>query len=162
LEAKKIGVIILVLLAFGAAFYFFVDLSNEEKLEDDEKEIIEETMKDKFQKNLLSSNEVYIVMDTRNAPNSTISDGILQCGVDLAGSQGLFEKNITILGLNAEECFGIKNESVSIDECLLLIDGKMQIYITSENRTEYFEKRLVVSINEQYAYKACDINFKEN
>ncbi len=167
MESKKLGVIILIILAFGAGVYYFADIpwmeiDNEQIIENEQKENNQNLSKENFQKNLLETTEVYIIMDTRNVKNSTISDGILQCGVDFAGSQGISGKNITIIAFQDNECIGLSNESMTVNACMEQIKNKIYIHITSNNKTKYFEDKLIVSIDEPYEAYSCQINIKEN
>ena len=165
---KQLLVVVLVIIALGLVYYYITleepvvppvddDSAQDQTGDDGEEPIV--TTQDIFLDNLLNSEEVYIVMDSRNVSNQTILEGILQCGVDLAGSPGLADKNITALSLEEDMCWGLEN--ATIEECLAATEGIPTLYITTEEQSEYFENKLIISINEEYVYGSCKINVVE-
>lgn len=118
---------------------------------------ITDSKKELFLNNLLNSEKVYIIMDVRNVSNQTIKGGILQCGVDFAGSPGLSGKNITSFAFEDDVCWA-KNQT-TIEECLEISQDGSILYVASGVTNEYFENKLVVSINGPYEANSCNIEF---
>lgn len=103
--------------------------------------------KAEFLSTLTAAQQVSIIMDARNAPSAG-SDRVLQCGVDLAGSEGLAGKNLSIYAFDKTgACFGKKNTSVS--ECLSEAKGStiLQVKYGPEN-VSFFENKMIVFVNE--------------
>ncbi len=161
---KEIVVMLLVIVALGLIYFYSIQPAPTIPVEPApiipvEPLSNESLMKETFLQNLQESDSVYILMDTRDAPSQGIKEGILQCGVDLAGSQGLASKNITALALEGENCSGM---NASINECLSILESAPSFHVLSGQKTEYFENKLVVSIDETYLTGDCSVSITIN
>lgn len=109
-----------------------------------------------FENTLSSADRVTIIMDLRGAP-SAARDKILQCGVDLAGSQGLVGKNLTILAFDGDKCIGSPING-SICDCYSKTQGStvLQAQYGAE-QPEFYNNTLVIGINENSS-TGCDIS----
>jgi len=115
-----------------------------------------------FAYNVYKANSIAIVMDVRGVSSANISDNILQCGVDFAGSSGLADKNKTILSFSdGDKCVGIKNmTNLTVDDCLNLLSDDVIIMIREGDFSTFHTTSLTVGINEGYAPHMC--GFKSN
>lgn len=112
---------------------------------------------DEFLGALNSTNQVFIIMDLRGAPDNIIRNNIMQCGTDFAGSQGLTNKTITSFAFEGDKCTtmqGIK----SVDTCLEESKNGVSIVITSTvNMTTYYKNKVKVLIGPIYKTGTCGV-----
>ncbi|MDD5023104.1 MAG: hypothetical protein PHU63_02970 [Candidatus ainarchaeum sp.] len=148
LGIKGFAVVVLFVLAAVSVYYFYF-LNSEENTPDNT------NFEQLFLQNLYSSDIVYIVMDTRNMNNQNIKEGVMQCGVDFAGSQALAGKEILSMALEEETCW-FQNKT-TIEECAALYEKGPTLYITSNSKTGYSEKTFIVNIDENYVIGSCNI-----
>jgi len=110
-------------------------------------------------KNLFSSaTTVYVVMDVRGITDPVVSNNVLQCGVDFAGSSGLGGKNATFFSLSdADGCVsadGIR----PLAECTSKLKGGMSIYVKGgSGGAEYFTNGMLVTVGSNYTVGTCGI-----
>lgn len=125
-----------------------------------------EIEKEEFVGIISNATDVHIVMELRGAPNSS-RWGIMQCGVDFAASGGLAGKNVDYLSFDINESskdplkndYCVHSEGIkTTEECFDIINGKgITIYIQNGERTRYYEKGMVVGINQEYEMGQCSI-----
>lgn len=102
--------------------------------------------------------EVSIVMDLRRATGENLRHGILQCGVDFAGSSGLVEKNVSTYAWEENGCVSSTHTGLSLADCFRQIQGETVLYIAPGEETTFYRDALVVGIGEHYALYDCRIN----
>jgi len=146
--AIKLGaVVLLAALVLALAYYFFLRADAET-----------------FREAFASAGNVYIVMDVRNVSDFNVSDGILQCGVDFAGSPGMGGKNATIFSLTDEggaEKGCIVADSVKyhpVSECLSWLNGGVALYVKGgPGSVAYTRNSIIVPIGANYTRGGCGI-----
>ena len=113
---------------------------------------------------ILSENEnVYIVMDLRGVSDVPTRTGILQCGVDFAGSIGLVDKDVSYISLDDEDgCIYAngaegKTYKYGIPECISMLENGISLYIIPGNETEYYTKAAVIGVGSDYQTGTCGI-----
>lgn len=142
-DTKTILVFILLFAVLAVAYVLF---ANQEKEVDPQL----------FLSSLKNSSSVYIVQDIRGA-NDEIRRNILQCGVDLAGSQGLasLNKNVTIYAFDDSKCTTINGEN-PLSECEDYKNAPT-FYIMNGVGNHFYENKLIIGIGENYTVKSCDV-----
>jgi hypothetical protein len=139
--------VVLVVLLLAAVFAYFA--LNQERPAD----------RSVFLSNLASADEVAIVMDLRGA-TSQQRDRIMQCGVDLAGSEGLAAKNVSAYALEDDKCTSSKGER-AVSECEAEFTGKVRFVLTKgDNNSTFYEKRLLITMNESWN-STCGVSVKQ-
>ena len=147
-QLKLLAVGILLILAIYLAFYFMTPhfISGAEITQDEFKTVF------------ASTNDVYIVMDVRNAVNSTDRSSILQCGVDFAASNGMGGKNVTPLSFASDGCV-TPNGYDTVENCLSMLNDGVTIYVASgTNPPKYYTNGMVVNVGTNYTQGVCGIN----
>ncbi len=131
----------------------------------------EETDSEAFAGILSDATRVHIVMDLRNAADGENRRGIMQCGIDFAGSMGLATKEVDYLSFDSEagemplvrEDFCIHSEEgrLSAEECFEMINSEgITIYIRQGSLTKYYTRGMVVGIGSDYQLDSCSITEK--
>lgn len=112
---------------------------------------------DSFKEVFSSAQNVYIVMDVRNSNNSTISNNILQCGVDFAASSGMGGKTVVPLSFSDDGCV-IPTGYISLANCSTMLKDGITIYVKAGNdQARYYSNGMVVSVGSGYTLGACGI-----
>ncbi|GEM_PF-5011245 len=113
-----------------------------------------------FLSNLASAKEVAIVMDLRAANSPLAREKIMQCGVDLAGSEGLADKNISAYALEPDKCTSSKGER-PVSECENEFSSKVRfVLMKGDNNSTFFEKKLLITLNESWGSE-CGVSIKQ-
>jgi hypothetical protein len=102
-----------------------------------------------FVSDLTNSNSVFIVMDLRNSTNDT-RNPILQCGVDLASSDVLPPRNVSIFVYEGDLCFDASGNR-SVSACAATAKTGVQFYIISGNVTSFYRNKLVIGVQNNSA-----------
>lgn len=144
---KLVAVLVLLLIAAYLAFYFMGSGFKPGT------ELTQEEFKDIF----LSAETVYIVMDVRGVNDNIISNGILQCGVDFAASNGMGGKNVTPLSMSEAGC-QTATELKPIDDCIKMLEDGITLYVKGgPEQTKYYSNGMVVSVGGNYTFGTCGI-----
>ncbi len=111
-----------------------------------------------FLNSLQNSEDLLIVMDIRGIDDQLIRKNVLQCGVDLAGSEGLVLKNKTYLSLSDEGCV-TEDGSTTVDRCFEIIkNAELILYVKEGSGPQYFSKGAEIGINTMYDFGMCRVN----
>lgn len=155
-DRVKIGVVILLAAVTLCLVYVFLLIPEG----DFGARVDAETFKSAFD----SAGKVYIVMDVRGVADPNVSDHVLQCGVDFAGSTGMGGKNATIFSFTdegGEEKGCIAGEAQTlrpVRECLSQLKDGVTIYVKSgPGGAEYFSRGMVVTVGANYTMGTCGI-----
>ena len=135
---KKIAVLLLGLASLFLIYYFVLM----------EKPDVPATYP-QFIEDLTAAGNVYIVMDLRNATESS-RNPIMQCGVDLASSEHLPPRNVSVLVLEGDLCYDSTGNR-SISDCQNIAKGGAQFYIKSGNMTSFYRNKLVIGVQNNSA-----------
>jgi hypothetical protein len=159
MNLKTIAVIALFILVVAFAYYFFFISSGGFTPG-------YEVSADTFKSILQNSEKVSVVMDIRKITNSNISDNVLQCGVDFAGSSGLSGKNLSIISIDDNGCIAANMTNITtagnytIDECFSIMQNMTTIYVKSgSDGARYYSKGMVVTVGPLYKFGTCNIRF---
>lgn len=113
-----------------------------------------------FLSNVASAKEVAIVMDLRGTNSSVARGKIMQCGVDLAGSAGLADKNVSAYALEPDKCTSSKGER-PLSECEQEFGGKVRfVLMKGDNNSTFYEKKLLITLNESWN-ATCGVSIKQ-
>jgi hypothetical protein len=113
-----------------------------------------ETFKTEFEK----APRVFIVMDVRGVSDSIISNNILQCGVDFAGSSGMGPKNATYLSVDNNGCVAPDGKHET-KECFSWLKSGLTIYIKQgDTGAKYYSNGIVVNMGKEYTLGTCGIH----
>ncbi|MBD3390218.1 hypothetical protein GF415_04685 [Candidatus Micrarchaeota archaeon] len=174
MDTKQIAVIVLLIVAAGTGYYVLslpADGGESPPNGDEEpgeyrppfavpRENV--TLQD-FASNLLSSDKVYIVEDLRGLGAYPISkNNIMQCGVDFAGSEGIVGKEMKIYVLEEDSCSHSSGNS-TLEACYSEIlaasndTSSAVIWIEKGSIPEFYERGLLVRVNETYMQGDCSI-----
>jgi len=108
-----------------------------------------EISKEEFAGQLLSAEKIGILMDLRGASPAG-RDSIMNCGVELAGSSGLAEKEKLVYAFEGDSCVTTEGNK-TIDECIMEMRDAVILRVSYGNNTPtFFEKRAEIRINESY------------
>lgn len=145
-EPKNAAVILLFIVAVALGYSIFF---GQEKTVDPQK----------FLAVLQNSSKLYIIQDLRGADDA-VRRNIMQCGVDLAGSQGVaaLNKTITIYALEDSKCTTLEGVK-TLTECSNTGDG-VTFYVSKGNQSSFYEKKLSIGIGADYTAKSCNINLR--
>lgn len=122
---------------------------------------------DTFVEILSETENVYIVMDLRGVSDVPTRTGILQCGVDFAGSIGLVDKDVSYISLDDEDGCIFANSAegktyrYEIYECMAMLDDGISLYIIPGDGTEYYTKAAVIGVDSDYQTGTCGIGVAE-
>jgi hypothetical protein len=150
---KLAAVAVLFIIAVCMTVYFvFIGYPNQQFIPGTE--ITQEEFKDVF----ASAEKIYIVMDVRNANTSTISDNVLQCGIDFAASSGMGGKTVSYLSISSEGCVTPTNMDNQIDYCISMLQDGLAVYVMAGNGSAtYYSNGMVVTVGENYTQGQCGI-----
>ena len=147
---KTAAVVILLIIALALAYYFmnqsstaFVPGASVDA--------------DTFKTNFNSASNIFIVMDVRGVSDSVVSNNILQCGVDFAGSSGMGGKSVTPLSFGNGGCVapdGQRDPSV----CFGMLKNGLTIYVKQgPGGVAYYSNGMVVTVGGNYTLGKCSI-----
>ena len=150
-EQKNLAVALLLVLALVLA-YFILNNSYQDK-------IVEPQV---FLMSLKNSTQFYIIQDLRGSNDDLVRKNIMQCGVDIAGSQGIaaLNKTITIYALEEDNCLSIDGKK-PLSDCINPTDGTI-FHIKNGNQTNFYQKKLEIGIGAIYTLKSCNIKVSSN
>ncbi len=152
-KLKIVAVAVLAIVVIALIYLFFFMPSN--RFVPGTK-VDEVTFKDIFR----NSENVYIFMDVRGASSPKVSQNIMQCGVDFAGSSGMGGKSVTPISIDLYGCITSEGE-VSEEECFAQLENGLTIYITedAQERSYLYSNGMVVGVSEEYAVGTCKISY---
>jgi len=105
-----------------------------------------------------SADRVYIVMDVRGVADPVISNNILQCGVDFAGSSGMGGKNATFFSLSDNDGCVAPDGVHPLNDCASRLKDGITIYVKGgPGGADYFNNGMVVTVGANYATWTCGI-----
>jgi hypothetical protein len=158
MDKRSFVVIILGIAAIALSYYVYM---NQGFLQKDVKDVLiagrQELNSSKFAEDFLKHECTAIVMDIRGI-DDPYRRNILQCGVDLAGSQGLAGMKMQVMGFDEKGCVD-ENGSKPVQECMQALRKDCYIfYITKgQNKSTVYEGLLV--IEEGDVYFPCKISY---
>ncbi|MGB9719620.1 MAG: hypothetical protein ACPL06_03440 [Candidatus Anstonellales archaeon] len=158
MDNRTVIVIILGIAAVALSYYVYI---NSSYWQGNVKDVLidgrQELNSSKFSEDFLKHNCTAIIMDIRGVEDP-YRKNILQCGVDLAGSQGLVGMEMQIMGFDEGGCVD-ENGSKTVQECMQILNKECYIfYITKgENMSTVYEGLLV--IGEGDVYFPCMISY---
>jgi len=148
---KNFAIFVLLAAAVFMAYYFMVMVPENSFVPGTE--VDAETFKNLF----LAAPKVYIVMDIRGAQDYSVSNNILQCGVDFAGSTGMGGKYVTPLSISRDGCVtpdGVHQPK----ECFSMISDGISVYVREgDGGARYYSNGMVVFVGKDYALGTCSI-----
>jgi hypothetical protein len=148
---KHLALAGLIVLALALAYYF---LGTSDTSFVPGSSVDAETFKNKFEE----ASRVFIVMDIRGVGDQTVSNNILQCGVDFAGSTGLGPKNATYISVDSSGCVAPDGRHEA-KECFSWLKNGITIYIKQgDSGAKYYSNGLVVNVGKDYALGTCGIH----
>lgn len=149
LKVLAVGAIFVIALAL--AYYFFVMSAYSFK---PGAKVDEETFKGIF----ADADKVYILMDVRGISDHSISNNVMQCGVDFAGSSGLAGKTVTPLSVSNDGCV-IPTGPAPLGDCFSMLEDGITIYVRSgDNAVQYYSNGMVVYVGSDYVPFTCGIH----
>ncbi|MDO8553408.1 MAG: hypothetical protein Q7S22_01260 [Candidatus Micrarchaeota archaeon] len=142
-EYKNLVVIILFLVAVAFTYFIFL---NQEKTVDPQQ----------FLLSIQNTSKFYVIQDLRGS-DDIYRRNIMQCGIDIAGSQGLavLNKSIIIYALEDSKCTSFEGEK-TLSECSNTADG-IVFYISKGDKTLFYAKKMNIGVGANYTLKSCDI-----
>ncbi|HSB47008.1 MAG TPA: hypothetical protein VLD37_03270 [Candidatus Bilamarchaeum sp.] len=148
---KNLALAGLIIVAIVLAYYF---LSNSDTSFVPGSAVDAETFKAEFEK----APRVFIVMDIRGVSDPVISNNILQCGVDFAGSSGMGPKNATYISVDGSGCVAPDGKHET-RECFSWLRSGLTIYIKQgDSGAKYYSNGLVVNLGKEYTLGTCGIH----
>jgi len=153
MDKKTVIVVILGIAAVALSYYVYMNSDVRYILVDGRQEL----NSSKFADDFLQYNCTYIIMDIRGIEDP-FRRNILQCGVDLAGSQGLVGMDMRIMGFDENGCVD-ESGNKTMRECLEAVSDECYIfYITKgQNKSTVYAGLLV--IEEGNVYFPCMISY---
>ncbi|NYZ74567.1 hypothetical protein H0O00_05465 [Candidatus Micrarchaeota archaeon] len=161
-SAVKLFVIFLLLaIAVVLAYYFIISGS----LFSTGPEVDVETFKSSF----ASAPTIYIVMDVRGVKDSLVSNNVLQCGVDFAGSSGMAGKDAVYFSLGDDGCTA-PDGAHPLSDCVSQLENGLVIYVKEcqapfaifgqqcPGGAKYYSNGMVVTVGQEYALGTCGIH----
>jgi hypothetical protein len=147
---KTTAVIILFFAALLVAYYILAMPGNTFVTG---QEVDAETFKNIF----LDAQNVYIVMDIRGASDDIVSNNILQCGVDFAGSTGMGGKAVTPLSISNDGCV-YPEGFLTTEDCFSMVKDGTTVYVREgAGGAKYYSNGMVVYVGSDYALGTCSI-----
>ncbi len=106
---------------------------------------------------LEGENRVNILTDIRGTEaGSPTRWGILQCGVDFAGSYGLATKSVRYLAIDDEGCVA-EDGRHDLSYCFEVLEEGVTLYVHKDNETTFHSNAMMVGIGDQYRVGICNI-----
>ncbi|MFH0884124.1 MAG: hypothetical protein V1861_00255 [Candidatus Micrarchaeota archaeon] len=131
--------------------YYFITLSENSFVPGTE--VDAETFKGIF----THSENVYIVMDVRGAPDNVVANNVLQCGVDFAASSGMGGKIVTPISFGNDGCV-TPDGFHKPKECFAMLSNGVTIYVKEgPGGAKYYSNGMVVLVGNQYSLGTCGI-----
>lgn len=147
---KTAAVVVLLVIALALAYYF---LNQSSMAFTPGTSVDAETFKGIFD----SASNVFIVMDVRGVKDTKVSDNILQCGVDFAGSSGMGGKSVTPLSLADDGCTAPDGKRDPSD-CFSMLKSGLTIYVKQgPGGASYYSNGMVVTVGSNYTMGSCAI-----
>jgi hypothetical protein len=148
----KTGAVLLLLFAVVLlAYYYFVVMPGNSFAPGSEVDA------DTFKGIFANADNLYIVMDVRDAPDDATSTAILQCGVDFAASNGTGGKTVTPISLSKDGCVAPDGMHPTKD-CFALLPGGLTIYVKEgSGGVKYYSNGMVVRVSSNYTVGTCGI-----
>lgn len=166
-ENRTMLLLVLAIIIIGASILYILNLRAAEaaanQIEFDKGNRIN---KETFLALLAEKEPVYIVMDARNVSNNYTRRNIFQCGVDFAGSSGLFGRDVYIVALEDTGCVLASlpraiNRTATNSECIKMLNGGgIAIYSHAGNDTLYYSRAAMVGVGDTYILGSCSIGKK--
>lgn len=111
-----------------------------------------------FKNNFEAASRIFIVMDIRGVTESALSNNILQCGVDFAGSSGMGPKNATYVSVDDDGCVAPDGRHET-KECFGWLRNGQTIYIKQGDAgAKYYSNGMVVNVGRNYTLGTCGIH----
>ncbi len=115
---------------------------------------------DAFKSEFLNASKVFIVMDIRGIGSDAISDNVIQCGVDFAGSSGMGGKSMTYISIDESECVA-SDGNHPVKDCFDMLKNGLTIYVKGssgpEGGAKYYTNGMVVTVGSNYTLGTCGI-----
>ncbi len=148
---KTAAVVILLVIALALAYYF---LNQSSTAFVPGTSVDADTFKNAFD----SASNIFIVMDVRGVTDSTVSNNILQCGVDFAGSSGMGGKAVTPISFGSDGCVAPDGKRDPQD-CFNMLKNGITIYVKQgQGGVAYYSNGMVVTVGSNYTLGACAIS----
>lgn len=147
---KTAAVVILLVIALALAYYFLNQSSSA---------FVPGTSvdADTFKSAFAGASNIFIVMDVRGVSDSTVSNNILQCGVDFAGSSGMGGKSVTPISFGNDGCVAPDGKRDPQD-CFNMLKNGLTIYVKQgPGGVAYYSNGMVVTVGGNYTLGACSI-----
>ncbi len=147
---KTVAVVLLLVIALALAYYFLNQSSNAFT---PGTSVDAETFKGIFE----SAANIFIVMDVRGVKDQKVSDNVLQCGVDFAGSSGMGGKSVTYFSLADDGCTAPDGKRDPQD-CFSMLKNGLTIYVKQgPGGASYYSNGMVVTVGSNYTLGSCSI-----
>lgn len=146
---KMLGVAALGLLSLYFIYYIFISGQGGA-----------EVSREEFLRELSGAGSVFIISDLRGAPDSA-KYGLMQCGVDLAGSVALAPKNVSYFVISGQDCIMLK-ANASIPYCEQLSKNGTTLYIKYGTATRFYRGRMEIGMQNYSAQMPCSITAKKS
>jgi len=148
---KILAILILMAMAAYLAYYFLTASGN---IFETGSEVDAETFKNTF----ASSPLIYIVMDVRGVNDQLVSNNVLQCGVDFAGSTGMGGKDAVYLSFGNEGCTA-PDGAHPMKDCVSMLKDGIVIYVKGgSGGAKYYSNGMVVTVGKNYTLGTCGIH----
>ncbi len=147
---KTAAVVILLVIAIALAYYF---INQSSSAFSPGASVDAETFKGIFSQ----ASNIFIVMDVRGVKDQKVSDDILQCGVDFAGSSGMGGKTVTPLSLADSGCTA-PDGNRDPQECFSMLRNGLTIYVKQgPGGASFYSNGMVVTVGSNYTLGSCSI-----
>lgn len=160
MDKKTIAVIVLGIFAVVLVYYLHMNTDSgylKENIRDSLTSGREKLNSSRFKENFLEYNCTVILMDIREIEDPWRRN-ILQCGVDLSGSEALAHMEKQIIGFDEKGCTD-ENGSKTVQECMQMLKKECYIfYITEGQNTSTVYDGLLI-IEEGEVYFPCIISY---
>lgn len=149
LDKLKIGATALLLVAVVVLVFVFFPPMTEFR---PGTEVNEET----FTHVLEEADRVNIMMDIRGVDDEKTQWGILQCGIDFAGSFGLATKNVSYLSMDDQGCVA-EDGRHNFKYCTDALQHGVTLYIREGSGATFHSNAMVVGVGNDYVVDSCKI-----
>jgi hypothetical protein len=148
---KTAAVVLLLIIAVALAYYF---LNQSSTAFVPGTSVDADTFKTEFN----SASNIFIVMDVRGVSDSTVSNNILQCGVDFAGSSGMGGKAVTPISFGNDGCVAPDGKR-DASQCFSMLQNGLTIYVKQgPGGVDYYSNGMVVTVGSNYTVGKCGIS----
>ncbi|MDD5172282.1 MAG: hypothetical protein PHF60_04575 [Candidatus ainarchaeum sp.] len=112
-----------------------------------------------FKNNFAAAETVYIVMDVRGVKDPTVSNNVLQCGVDFAASSGMGGKDAVYFSFGDDGCTAPDGPH-PLQDCVSQLKNGLTIYVKEgPGGASYYSKAMVVTVGKTYTFGTCGIKW---